>query len=46
MTKNVHTLISIILGWITWHVFLKKHPVMQEEIKSWEEYLFKKLFGE
>ncbi len=37
MTQVVHYIIAVVLFNITFHVLLKKHPYMQEEIYSWTE---------
>lgn len=46
MNQFIHALIAIILFNITWHGILKQHPLMQEELRRWEGYCFKKWFCE
>jgi len=44
MTQFMHSLIAFILWQLTWY-FLKQHPIWQEEMRNWTEYILKKLFG-
>lgn len=45
MTQNEHFLIAIILHSFTWHFFLKKYFITQEDIDYWqniiEEFFYK-----
>lgn len=34
MTQTMHTLISFCLWQLTWHLYLKRLPAMQEKIES------------
>lgn len=44
MTQHMHAVIAMALSIITWHGLIKHHPVMQEEIRNGEDWLWKKLF--
>lgn len=46
MSQLAHYIIAIILWWITFHGFIKRHPIMREHIVSWQDCFNKILFGE
>lgn len=40
-----HFLISYVLSQITWHGFIKQHPVWQEEFRRMEKWQLKKILN-
>lgn len=44
MSQLMHHIIALILWELTWRCFLKKHPIMQENLREWDKWFSKNLF--